>query len=88
MLDNSQDRFVQLVNSLISQHIGAEYAGLIKNRLEAINEKQVCIVDVDKAQGPVYLKTSKGPEFFIRMGNTTRPLNTEQTVSYVNMHWG
>lgn len=87
LVGNSQDKFIQLIISLISEHIGAEYSGFIKVKLEALNGKYVCVVDVDRAPEPVYLKTTKGKELFIRVGNTTRPLDPEQTVAYVSMHW-
>lgn len=88
LLHKSKDNFLQLFNSLISEYIGPEYAGLIKTRLEDINGKSICVVDVAKALDPVYLKSVRGKEFFIRTGNATRSLDPEQTVAYVSMHWG
>jgi len=87
LVSNSQDKLVQLIVSLIAEHIGAEYSGFIKIKLESLNGKYVCVIDVDRAPDPVYLKSPKGKEFFIRVGNTSRALDPEETVAYVSMHW-
>ena len=87
LVKNSHDKFIQLIISLISEHIGVEYSGFIKVKLEELNGKCICVVDVDRAPEPIYLKGTKGKEFFIRVGNTSRPIDTEETVAYVNMHW-
>lgn len=87
LLGNSLDRFEQKLNSLISDAIGAEYARLIKLRFEVADAKHVCVVNVDKAPESVFVKSDKGNEraFYIRVGNTTRSLNPEETMRYVNM---
>lgn len=54
---------------------------------EASREKTVCVVEVDAAAEPAYMTSPRGKEFFIRAGNTSRALDAEATVSYVQMHW-
>jgi len=87
LVRNSQDQFLQLIISLISERIGAEYSGLIKIKVESLNGKYLCVIDVERAPDPVFLKSEKGKDFFIRVGNTSRALDPEKTVAYVNMHW-
>ena len=87
LLGNSIDRFQQLLTALISENIGAQFSQLIKIRFGNMNEDDICVVDVEKSPEPVYLKGSKGKEFFIRVGNTTRALDPEQTVNFINMNW-
>jgi hypothetical protein len=36
---------------------------------------------------PVFLKTEKGKQFFIRVGNTTRALDHEETLRYTETNW-
>lgn len=86
-LHRSKDRFEQLLTSLIGEYIGLEYANFIKFRFETVEGKNICVVEIDKAQEPAFLKGSQGKEFHVRMGNTTRMLDAEETVRYIHMNW-
>lgn len=88
MLDGSLDRFGQLISSLISDYLSPGLTPLIKIRFEELDGKKVCVVDVGKSSEPVFLKGERGKEFYVRVGNTTRPLDPEQTVSFISSNWG
>ena len=49
--------------------------------------KQICVLDVKRSSEPIYLNGPKGKEFYVRVGNTTRPLDPQQTVNFINMNW-
>lgn len=85
--DNSEDKFLNLLVTLVAENIGAEFSGLVKTRLETVNGKKVCIVDVDRSMIPAYLTTDGKKEFFVRLSNTTRPLDTEEAVKYISQNW-
>lgn len=87
LTENSKDKFLNLINTLIADHLGAEFAGLVKIRIENGNGQEVCVVDVDRSMSPVYFAMDGKKEFFIRMGNTTRSLDTEETVKYISQNW-
>lgn len=86
-LGKSRDRFEQLLTSLISERIGLEYSGFIKIRFENLEGKQICMVEIDKAAEPAFLKGPHGKEFHVRLGNTTRMLDAEETHNYIQMNW-
>lgn len=86
-LDNSLDRFGQLIASLITDYLGASVAPYYKIRFQEIQSNQVCILDVERTPEPIFAKTEKGREFFVRVGNTTRALDAEETHRYVEMNW-
>ena len=88
ILQNSIDKFHQLLSTLVSDCIGVEYSTFIKTRFEQLKGKKICVIDVLKSYEPVYLKSSKGREFYVRVGNTTKALDTQQTVNFINMNWG
>lgn len=83
----SEDGFQQLLMSLVSEHLGADYARLVKVNFEKIEEETVCAIDVDKASGPVFTKTPKGNEFFVRTGNTSRALDPEEAHRFIQANW-
>jgi len=83
----SLDGFEQLLNNLISDRIGVEFARFIKIRFEQLEGESVCAVDVEKAPEPAFMDGPRGKEFFVRHGNTTRALNPEEMHRYVQMNW-
>lgn len=84
---NSIDKFSNLLTDLIVNYIGAEFSAHFKIRFENLEGKQICVIDVDQAPIPAYLQGDKGSEFFIRSGATSRLLDAEETVEYINMKW-
>jgi predicted HTH transcriptional regulator len=87
LLSGSLDKFSQLLSSLLADHIGPQYAHLVKSRFEEIDNMSVCVLDVENAPEPVFVNGAKGKEFFVRVGNTTRALDPQQTMQYVEMNW-
>ncbi len=88
LLEGSRDKFQQLLSSLIVEYIGAGIIPLCRIRLEEVKEKLICVIEVDRASQPVYLKGEKGAEFYVRFGTTTRALDPEQTTAYIESNWG
>ncbi|TEU13937.1 MAG: DUF262 domain-containing protein [Anaerolineales bacterium] len=87
ILQGSQDRFEQTLMNLVCDRIGAEFGPFIKVRFEEIDGQTVCVVDVDRAPEPAFMDGPRGKEFFTRLGNTTRTLDPEEAVRYVQMNW-
>lgn len=86
--NNSRDRFLQLLSSLVVDRVGAEYGPFVKSRLETVEGKIVCVVNVDKAPIPAFMTGLQGSrEFYVRAGNTSRALDPEETVRYIEMNW-
>ena len=87
LLSGSRDKFEQLLTRLVTDTIGASIAPLYRLRFEAVEGKEVCIVDVERAPEPVFLKTDRGRQFFVRVGNTRRALDHEETLHYTETNW-
>ena len=83
MLGGSRDRFLQLVNTLVADRIGTQFSPYVTARLDAVHEKPICVVDASKASEPAFLSSAKGREFYVRVGNTTRSLDPEETLAYL-----
>lgn len=88
IVHNSTDKFLNLLNNFIDESIGVENKHFIDSRIETINGNHVCLVEVDAASSPVYVKHGKEIIFYVRSGTTTKSLDPEETVNYVNSHWG
>ncbi len=84
LMSGSRDRFEQTLMNMAFDNIGPNIASHIRIRFEDIKSTTVCVVTVEPIRDGVFLSTSKGKEFFIRVGNTTRSLDPEMTHEYLN----
>jgi len=86
---HSVDAFQQTLTNLVLEHVGAEFAPLVKIRFEQVGGEHVCIIEVSPASGPAFLVRKHGQprEFFVRFGNTSRSLDTQDALSYIDTHW-
>lgn len=87
LVNESPDKFANLITSLLTEEIGVEFAPFIKLRFEQLDGQQICVMDIDHAKGPAYLKGERGSEFYVRFGPTSRALDTEEAVSYISIQW-
>ena len=83
LVGGSVDKFLQLINTLVADRIGVEFSQNVMAKLDAVDGKPICVVDVSKSPGPAYVSGSKGSEFYVRIGNTTRSLDPEETYAYL-----
>ena len=56
-----------------------EFSQNVAARLDSVDGKPICVVDVSKSSGAAYVSGSKGSEFYLRVGNTTRFLDPQET---------
>ena len=82
MVGASQDKFLQLLNSLVADRIGIQYTPYVSARMGSVEGKSICIVDASKSTEPAFMSGQRGREFYIRVGNTTRALDPEETLAY------
>lgn len=87
LVDNSTDKLMNLLSTLISDSIGPEYSDLVKICIEPVGELLICRIDVDRSLLPAYLIFDHIKEFFVRFSNTSRSLDLEETVKYITAHW-
>jgi hypothetical protein len=81
------DGFEQTLRQVLSDNIGPEFSHLVKSAYERVDSATVAVVKVDPSPKPVFAKGTNGTEFFVRVGNTTRPLDLEASHDYIRMHW-
>ena len=81
------DGYYQALIQLLDNHLGREFTPFVSARFENHDGKTVCLVDVESSPRPVFLRDGSAREFYIRSGNTTRPLDLEASHEYIGMHW-
>lgn len=73
------------LNSIISSSIGPEYTPFISIRFDKDDEKEVCIIEVESSTQPIFIKNNDRREFYIRQGNSTRLLDSEETHKFIEI---
>lgn len=82
-----EDGFLQELSSAIHEFIGSGYSPYIKIRFEQLNSHKVCVVDVERSSEPAYFRGPNGQEFYARLASTSRKLDAEETVRYIQANW-
>ncbi len=60
------------------------------DRLPALDGHRVCRVEVDPASSPVFVNPPGGEkeaDFYVRMGNSTRQMTTDEVLAYQSVRW-
>ena len=86
----NRDGFEQMLQQVLIGAFGARcYAKWVKVRFCSAEEKDLCVIAVDPATEAIYPR-EKGSEdaLFVRIGNTTRPLNPREAAAYATARWG
>lgn len=83
------DKYENALHTLLINALGSVPAGRCKIAFESLEDKTVCRIDVTAAAKPTYADSDKGKGlFFKRQGNTTRQLDTKETVEYISERFG
>jgi CheY-like chemotaxis protein len=81
------DGFELALTDVVKTYLGLEYMACIQTRFEQVDEKQICVVSIEKSPAPVFLALGGSHKFCVRMGNSTRSLDVRATMSYIQTHW-
>ncbi len=79
----NNDRCLLHIKNLVNQHIGAEFSGFVNISLLSSNSHTVLMIEVVRAEQPVFLKIGKNEEFYIRSGPSSVKLSPSKMISYV-----
>lgn len=83
------DKFENALQSLLLNALGAVAVSKTRVRFERVDGLDVCLVDVERGLKPTYASVDKGKTvFYVRAGNTTRQLDTQETVEYIDDRFG
>jgi hypothetical protein len=82
------DGFELHLRQVIEKVLGKVKEALVVVRFEKLNENDVCIACAFASEEPVFLKPRKGKkEFPVRLGNSTKSLDIQETAEYIQKHW-
>lgn len=83
----NEDGYELFLTALIDAHIGIERKPQVTVSFDSLDSKVICVVRVAPSPKPVYAKDGDRLTFFVRLGNSSHPLNMEEAVTYIGEHW-
>lgn len=90
MKEPDLDRYELWLTDHLERCVGKPAVANVTVTFELVDNSQVCRVDVEAAQGPVFLDEPGGNrevDMYVRMGNSTRKLLTDEAFEYARQRW-
>jgi hypothetical protein len=82
-----RDGYELFLTNLVLKSIGAERRPDMHIAFDEVGGQTVCCVQIAAAPAPAYVTEGNDRRLYVRMGNSTRPLTTEEAVDYVKRRW-
>ncbi|MBR8536669.1 ATP-binding protein [Carboxylicivirga sediminis] len=79
----NKDGFEQRLILIISNTIGKKYCKQVHITFAHVDDKEICIIHIEKSKQPAFLKENNRTIFYLRTGNLTNPLTTKEAVEYL-----
>jgi ABC-type amino acid transport substrate-binding protein len=84
----NRDGFMLALTNLINQDLGKSSHLFLSINIISLNDKDVCIVSVEKSDKPVFCGKNEKEEFYIRASASSQPLGMRESYKYIKSHWG
>lgn len=83
------DRYQLWILDLLATYLGKPVLGHVKISFGRLNENDLCRIDAERSSSPVFSRApgSTGDEFYVRFGNSTRQLTTQEYEFYRRDRW-
>jgi hypothetical protein len=84
----NRDGFELRIYQLVTNDIGIEFCSLVEIDFYDLDGKDVCTLRIKAAESPAYVHGNKKTAFYIRAGNSTKPLTIQEAVKYIKLRQG
>jgi hypothetical protein len=82
-----RDGFEQAIMTAVSSRMGTDACANLQVVFHAAAGDDVCRIIVNPSSRPVYLSQGKETEFYVRTGTSTRQLNVQEAIDYIQSRW-
>lgn len=79
----NRDGYEREIFRIISTQLGHEACFGSHISFYVLEEKEVCVIDIEPSNKPVYVTDGANTTFYVRTGNATYPLTVKETVDYL-----
>jgi schlafen family protein len=80
----NQDGFELKIYQLINNYIGIEFCSLVQLTFFSLDGNDICVLRIDSSESPVYIHKSDKTAFYVRVGNSTKPMTIKEAVKYID----
>jgi predicted HTH transcriptional regulator len=81
------DGYEQRLLQVLENTLGLEHLPCVAVGFESVSGDLVCVVRVEQSPRPVFLTDGGQKTFYARIGNTTRPFDSQAAHEYISSHW-
>lgn len=90
MKEPDLDRYELWINDFLEVTLGKPALTFLSTRFVPVGDEQVVVIKVEPAAQPIFVNEPKGQrtaDFYVRMGNSTRKLQTDEFATYRQSRW-
>lgn len=81
------DGFGLAFTQLLGNYLGMDRAALVELTFAEIEGKTLAVASCPASGQPVFIQDGNDAEFWVRVGNSSRPLNVLETSQYIQQRW-
>jgi ATP-dependent Lon protease len=83
------DGYENWLTSMLAENLGKVATTYLSVSFTDVQANAVCRVDVAPSKVPIFIRSQKSSgDFYVRLANSTRLLNTAEAMEYIRSHWG
>lgn len=85
-----RDHYELWLRDLLGRCLGQSNTTRVSVSFAEVRDREVCRLDISPAPAPVFVNVPKGPrtaDFYVRAGNSTRRLLTDEVLDYQSHRW-
>ena len=83
----NRDGFELVLREAIGKYLGEDVNPYVELTFGEANGRTVAIVSCEPHHRPVFVEDRDVREFYVRAGNTSRPLDVKEAAEYITAHW-
>lgn len=83
-----RDGYENWLTTLFEHSIGKPAIASLSISFERVDGQDLCRIDVAPSPSPIFVASRDETWFYARLNNSTRRLNTRDTMEYVKLRWG
>jgi predicted HTH transcriptional regulator len=81
------DGYQQFLRTLLNTAVGADLCARIGIEFPTVEGMTICALRIPAGPRAVWIKIGNDKVLYVRSGNTTQPLDSEQAHRYITGHW-
>jgi len=86
--NKGRDGYANFLTTLLDKCIGRAAVANVTVTFDSVEDQDICRLDVSPSREPVFVVNDKGDaDLYVRLNNSTRLLNTSDSLKYVRQHW-